>query len=187
MALKDILNGVATLAGIANPAVAGGIKLVNSFLPDDKKLDVSATGADVMAAYDGLPDSQRMTVDQQAQIELAHLAQGHDTLRTMLETDARNPHSTRPKVVMRCFWVLAICSVLIVFIWAYAVITENDALVTAVVNGWPMVAAILAPFAVVLRAYFGDLTKEQGNKYAAATGQAMPGIGGAIAGLLKKR
>lgn len=187
MALKDILNGVAAVAGIANPAVAGGIKLVNAFLPDDKKLATTSTGADVLAVYDGLSDSQRSTVDAQAEIELAHLVHGHDTLQTMLQSDARNPHSTRPKIVLGCFWVLAISTEAIIALWAYAVIVRDDLLVTAIMNGWPMIIALLAPFATVLLSYFGNLVKEQANKYAAASGQSMPSIGSALVGMLKKR
>lgn len=187
MALKDILSGVAAVAGAVNPAVMGGITLINAFLPDDKKLTPQSTGADVMAAYNGLPQDQRMTIDQRAQIELAHLVQGHDTLRTMLETDARNPQSTRPKVVLGSFWFLAISNMLIIFIWAYAVIIENDKLVGAIMNGWPMIAALQAPFATVMISYFGNLVKEQANKYAAASGHAMPGIGSAIASMIKRR
>lgn len=140
-----------------------------------------------MAAYDNLGPNHQTSIDRQAEVELAHLVHGHDTLQTMLDADARSPHSTRPKIAWGSFLVLTIATALIIGIWGYAVVKGDDVMVTAVMNGWPMVVALLAPFATVLLSYFGHLVKEQANKYAAASGQAMPGIGSAIAGLLKRR
>lgn len=174
----DILTTVGSR--IINQVVPFGlgndlINLVNKELPKDKQLPVNATGQQVAEAANSLTPEQRASLQaKQFDIDLATIQEKGDTLRTMLDADANNPHSTRPHIALGSFYLLAVLSVLIVGSWAWAVVSANDKVVTAIVDGWPWVVGILAPFVGFLNAYMGILRDEQRNKLAASCGGQMP-------------
>lgn len=177
---KSNLWDIATKVGgsIFRSVVPGGgviLDVVNEFLPEDKKLDGgTATGAQIQDAIASLPPEQQAHLRaKEFDVQLAEIRESNETLRTMLDKDASDPHSTRPFIAKGCFWVLAITSVMIVGAFVFGVLSEKDTLVTSVTNGWPFVAMVIAPFVYVLKAYFGILAKEAKQRFEAASGAPM--------------
>lgn len=178
--------------GILSDIVPGGreiLGVVNSFLPGDKKLASTATGTEVNAAINSLPADQRASLmAKQFDVQITDIKESHSTVRTMLESDAKNPHSTRPKIALGSFHVVAFSIVVIVSLWAIAVFNKDDTTITVVTDGWPFILAVLAPLVTLLHAYFGVLKHEHKNKLDAAGGHASApaGIMGLVAKVLGK-
>lgn len=184
MKLLDIIGKVG--GAVVKTMVPGGgliIDVVNEFLPDDKKLPADATGSDMQAAVDKLPPDQRaqlMGREFDVQIE------EHHTLQAMLQAEQGSTQTTRPRIALGSFQLVAFVTVVVVSLWAYAVAIENEKLVAAVVDGWPFVAAVIAPFVTLLWAYFGVLKNEQRNRLNAANGSTAGPLGGIISKLIKR-
>ena len=184
MKLLDILGKVG--GAVVKTMVPGGgliIDVVNEFLPDDKKLPADATGLAMQAAVDKLPPDQRaqlMGREFDVQIE------EHHTLQAMLQAEQGSTHTTRPRIALGSFQLVAFVTVVVVSLWAYAVAIENEKLVAAVVDGWPFVAAVIAPFVTLLWAYFGVLKNEQRNRLNAANGSTAGTLSGIISSIIKR-
>jgi len=183
--VKTVGSGI--LAAVpGGPLVLGA---VNAFLPDDEKLPDTATANQVNSAMARLtPDQQAQIMTKEFEVDITQIKESYSTVRVMLESDAKNPHSTRPYIVKHSFHLVAIISLIVIIMWAYGVGTDNDVLVTAVMDGWPFVVAIISPFVVLLKAYFGILKQEHKNKLQAAGGitpEPIKGIAGIISNFLK--
>lgn len=184
MKLLDILGKVGS--AVVKTIVPGGgliIDVVNEFLPDDKKLPTDATGSDMQQAVDNLPPEYRaqlMGREFDVQIE------EHHTLQAMLQAEQSSTHTTRPRIALGSFHLVAFVTIVVVSLWAYAVAIENEKLVAAVVDGWPFVTAVVGPFVTLLWAYFGVLKQEQGNRLNAANGSTTSGLGGILSNILKR-
>ena len=183
--LKTVGTGILTAAF---PAAAPILGVVNQFLPDEMKLPDNATGTQIATAVDSLSSTDRAALmAREFDVEETQIRESYDTVRTMLESDAANPHSTRPRIALGAFHVVAFAVVVIVSAWAYGVLTDKSAIVTAVVDGWPFILAVLAPLVTLLYAYFGVLKQEHKQRMDAANGSAPPaGIAGLLTGLLKR-
>lgn len=189
MKFKDILKKVG--ASIVREAVPGGgilLDVVNDFLPEDKKLPATATGPEIESAVASLPvDKQAELMGREFDIEETQIRESHSTVRAMLEHDAKNPHSTRPRIALGCFHILATVTLLAVFIWGWGVVTNKPEIVKAVVDGWPFVLAITGTFATVLLRYFGELSREHKQKLTAANGESpRSGLGDLISAFVKR-
>lgn len=167
-ALQVALPGAGTLI----------VNAVNEFMPDDKKLPVNATGSDVVSAIEVLPPEQRVKLmDKEFDVQITDIKESNETLRVMLESDAKNPHSTRPYIAKGSFHIVAFVTTVIVLLWAYAVGSKDDDLVEAGMSGSEFVVALVAPFVILLWAYFGILKQEQQNKLNAANSLPANGLG----------
>lgn len=188
MKLKDILKGAATIAGTLNPAIGTAIGVVNTFLPEDKKLPETATGQDVTSAIQSLPPGQQVSIlEKEINLEALKIQESYETVRVMLESDAKNPHSTRPYIAKQSFHVVAFTIIIVVSLWAYAVGSDKQAMVKTIMEGWPFILGVLGPLVVLLRTYFGVLKQERSDKLNAANKQpAGGGIANLVAGLIKK-
>ncbi len=163
------------------------IGAINTILPADKKLSATATGQDIDFVIKGLPGDQRAAIlNKEFDIELAQIKEGNATLRVMLEQDAKNPHSTRPKIALGAFRVVAFIAILVVSIWAYAVIGGDEKLVKTIVDGWPWILAVIGPFVGWLNNYFGTLKQEHRNRLDAANGSTTSGIESLISSFIKR-
>ncbi len=154
MNVWDIIKTVGS-AVVSNVVPGGGaiIDLVNTVLPEDKKLPVTATGDQVRGALSALPPEQQSAImNKQFDVDIAQIQESGSTLRAMLESEAKAPHTTRPKIALGAFYVVATISLTIVFGWLYAVIAKDAKLVGTITGGWPFVAAATAPFIALLRA-----------------------------------
>lgn len=183
MKLWDIVKTVGTGLLASNPAGAAIMGAVNLMLPDDEQLPVNATGEQVQNAIQSLPAADRARImEKEIDVELTTIKESHSTVRTMLESDAANPHTTRPYIVKHSFHVIAVCSIVTIALWAYAVATGKDKMVKTIMDGWPFVVGILTPFVVLLRTYFGVIKQEHSDRLSAAGGSTPTPSG--LAGLI---
>lgn len=190
MKLWDVIKTVG--AGIVREVVPGGgllVEAVNAFLPKDKKLEVTATGEDINKAIAGLsPEKQAALLEKEFDVDLTQIKESNATVRAMLESDAKNPQSTRPFIAKGAFFVIAGVDTVAVGAWAYGVLKENEEVVSAVMDGWPFILAVIGPLVVLLHAYFGVLKVEHKDRLSAAGGSSEPsGIVGLIASLVKRK
>ena len=183
MNFLDIAKTVGT--GLFSQLVPGGsaiLGVVNELLPDDKKLPVNATGAEVVDAVNQLPPELKAQVElKRFDVDIATIKAKHESIQTMLSTEAVSKHTTRPKIALGSFRVLAGSTLLTVLIWGYAVATGDTEMVQAVMNGWPFVVAITGTFTTLLYAYFGVLRDEKRD-----TLNASQGVPAGATGLLGK-
>jgi len=188
MKLAAILRAVG--AGIIRNTVPGGGLLVdalNAALPNDSQLTADATVADIQGRLDGLPAEQRdELLEREFNLRETELTERYSTLRTMLESDATNPHTTRPKIALGSFYVVTFASVISILLWAYGIVDGDKDLLATVTDGWPFVLSVIGPFVTLLWAYFGILSKEQRNRLSAATGSPLTGVVGSILKTLTK-
>ena len=195
--LWDVIKTVGS--GVISSVVPGGsvvIDVINSFLDDDKKLPATATGQQALDAIESLPPEQQAQVlNKQLDVKLESIKQSHDSLRAMLLSDSNMKRTTRPWIAKWSFVFTAIFSgivgLIVVSAYAYAVYKQDATLVAAVVDGWPFVLAVMGAvtgtFSLLLRAYFGLLSKEHDATVGAATGNFTPSKLASILGALAKK
>jgi len=188
MDIWDIVKKVG--AGVISDLVPGGrqvVGIVNELLDEGKKLPLTATGSQVEEAIRGMTPTQKaLLMEKQFDVEVIDLKESNSTLRAMLASDAANPHTTRPRVVLGMFRVVAFSVTTTTSLWAYAVATDNDVMVAAVTNGWPFMLSIIGPFLVVINAYFGILRAEHQTRIYAASGTAPQSLVGLLSSFIKK-
>lgn len=188
----NLLNLIKTVgAGVIRDVVPGGgliVGAVNELLPVGKKLANNATGSDINSAIESLPHDQRAALlNKEFDVDMTQIKESNATVRAMLEADTKNPHTTRPYIVKHAFHTVAGISIAITIMWMYGVGSSNEKLVKAVMDGWPFVTAIIAPFVTLLWAYFGVLKQEHKDKLNAAGGVSSPsGIIGLLSNIIKR-
>lgn len=191
MKLWDIVKTVGSAAlQVALPGTGSLIVgAVNELLPEDKKLQAGATGDDVNNAIASLPPEQQASVmEKEFDVSITQIKESNSTVRTMLESDAKNPHSTRPYIAKGSFHVVAFVVIVAISVWAYGVLIADETLVTAVMDGWQFILAVIGPLVTLLWAYFGVLKQEHKNKLDAANGSSTPaGIAGILSSIIKRR
>ena len=134
MKIGEILRNVG--GAIISEVVPGGgilVDLVNRALPKDKQLPNTATGVEAQDAIDSLPDEARADIlGRQIDLKVETIQQQGLTARAMLETEAVSPQSTRPKIAMGAFRLVSFVTIMVVSMWAYAVITNKPTMVEAI-------------------------------------------------------
>lgn len=188
MKLVDILKTVGS--AVISTAVPGGPLLiagVNAMLPDDKQLPSTVTGEQAMGVVDSLsPDQKALVLNKEFEVELTQIKESNATLRAMLQADAASTQTTRPKMALGSFYIVAAVTLSIAAGWLYAVYLSDDPL-GGIVDGWPFVLALVAPFTTLMHAYFGVLKQEHKNRLDAGTGNSTPtGLAGIISALTKR-
>lgn len=190
MKLWDIVKTVGSTAlQVALPGTGSLIVgAVNELLPDDKKLPASASGNDISQAIGSLPPGQQASVmEKEFDVDITQIKESNSTVRTMLESDAKNPHSTRPYIAKGSFHVVAFAVIVAISVWAYGVFTDNSELVKSVMDGWQFVLAVIGPLVTLLWAYFGVLKQEHKNRLDAASGSSTPsGLAGIISSIMRR-
>lgn len=175
---KNVAGVAPVLGGVlGGPAgAAAGTLIANLFGVEDDPAAVSeAIAKDPNAAI------------KLAKLEADSFAVRGDTLQAMLNAERTSQHTTRPRIALGAFRILAFCSIAVVSVFVYAVIAGNDVMVSAVVNGWPFVTAIVAPFVGLLYAYFGILRKESKDRIEAGSGVKPAGLVNSLIGIVKGR
>jgi len=191
MKLWDILKTVGSVAlQVALPGAGSAIvAAVNAFLPDDSKLPAAATGNEINDAIAKLPPEQQAAVlEKQFDVSITEIRESNSTIRAMLESDAKNPQTTRPYIAKGSFLVVAFVSILSMSMWSYGVLSGNASLVSVVMGGWQFILALIAPLVTLLWAYFGVLKKEHKDRLDAANGNTtLSGISGILTSILNRR
>lgn len=173
MNITEILKAAGTTAlSVAFPGVAPAvIGAVNAFLPSEEKLPVTATGEEVDARLMTLPEADRSRVyELEFELAMLNVKESHETLRTMLEFEGNNQQSTRPKIAYQSFQVVGTCSILLSAAIAYQII-QGDVDITSLAL---VILSILAPFFVLLKAYFGILQEEKESLHQLGDGVERP-------------
>lgn len=170
--LVSILKNVGS--AVFAESVPGGahiLKAVNHWLADEDKLPVDASGDSVADAVAKLPPDRQVDIyAQYMQLQSAKLRESHSTVRAMLTEDAKNPHSTRPRIAYQCFQVMAAISLMFTASACWSLVTGNTESLAQLVEMWAFALAVITPFAVVVHAYFGVLRDEHKTKLNAAGG-----------------
>ncbi len=171
----DFLSIAKTVgAGLFSTLVPGGAQIlgvVNEMLPEDQKLPKSATGNDIANSVEKLsPELKAKVALRKFDVDIEKIKQSYESNRAMILATATNPQSTRPKIALGAFRILALVTFMAVAIFGYAVIVGDDTMVTAVLSGWPFIATITGTFTTLLLAYFGVLKKENENMLNASNG-----------------
>lgn len=191
MKLWDIIKTVGSTAlQVALPGTGSLIVgAVNELLPDDQKLPAGATGHDINNAVAKLtPEQQASLMEKEFDVSITQIKESNSTIRVMLESDAKNPQSTRPYIAKGSFLVVAFVVVVTISAWAFGAVTGDEKMVTAVMGGWQFVLAVIGPLVTLLWAYFGILKQEHRDRLHAATGsQAKSGISGLISSFIKRK
>jgi len=188
--MSNLWDIIKTVGGaVVSTVVPGGaaiVRIVNEMLPDDEKLPMNATGDDVRSAVKGLPPEKQAEIKlKEFEVNIENIKQSNETLRAMLEADARSTHTTRPKIALGSFHIIAFVTIVIIAIWSYAVTTGNVTMIKAVMEGWPFIASITGPLVTLLWAYFGVLRNEHKTRMDAVGGNAKPGgLAGAISSIV---
>ncbi len=188
MNITEILSKVGS--GVLTSLVPGGAAIlaaVNAFLPDDKQLPAGATGQQVAGAVNSLSPTQRVELlSKEFDVDIAQITESNSTLRAMLTAEQASTHTTRPKIALGAFYVVAFATVAVVALWCFAVATGRDTMVSVIMDGWPFLLSVLGPLVVLLRAYFGVLKQEQKNRLDAANGSTGTALSGILSNVFKK-
>jgi len=182
MKLGEILKKAGGFAlKTISPGASQVIDAVNSLLPRNQQVNDNATGDDIKKIIDSLPDDQKAEVlSREIDLEIVKVQETHDTLRTMLISDATTAHTTRPKIALIMAFLVCFITVSVLLIFAFGVIKGKADIVTAIVDGWPFLLALLGIPGALLKGYFGILAQESANKLAAANGQHVEAFAGAL-------
>ena len=187
----DVIRSVGSAAlQVALPGTGSLIVgAVNELLPNDKKLTANATGDDISSAISSLPPAQQATIlSKEFDVSITQIKESNSTVRAMLESDANNPHTTRPYIAKGAFHIIAFVIVAVVSVWSHGVLTGDAKIVASVMSGWPFVLAVIGPLVTLLWAYFGVLKSEHKNKLDAAGGlSTSSGITGILSNIIKRR
>lgn len=186
MKLMEALTNIGTSLIREVPGGSVILDVVNAVLPDDQKLDGSASAKQIKDVIETLPPQEQMALfNKRIDLQIAEVEQAHTSVQTMLIEDAKNPHTTRPYVVKQSFHVLAFICISLMSAWLIAVLGNNEKIVQAIMAGWPFVLSVIGPFISLLYAYFGILKKESKDRYDAANQTAStPSFMGVLAGKL---
>lgn len=175
MSWSDVGSKVAQFAPLLGTALGGpGGAAIGALVA--KAFGSDATPESVLAAVESDP----LAAVKLAQVETDALRVRGDTLQTMLNAERSSTHTTRPRIALGSFRILAFVSIMVVSVFVYAVLVGDDDMVAVLVGGWPFVAALIGPFIGLLYAYFGVLRKESKDRIEAVNG----GSAGIVATLL---
>ena len=157
MKLRDILRPIGAVAGFIHPGIGAAISVVNQFLPEEDKVPQNATPEEVNAKIATLPPDQQASIyEKEIDLKLAEVKSEVDRYEIMTRADSQ---STRPKIALLMAYAVCWLIVLYTGIIIYAIHTKTD-----MSTWWPLFGVIIAVPAEVLRNYFGNLRKEQGNR-----------------------
>jgi len=176
MKLKDILLKVGS-AAIRSAVPGGGVILdvINSFLPDSKKLNKNVTGEQASVAINALPPHIKLSImEKELDVEVASI-QAWAQIQASLASADMSGASTRPKIAIMMARFIGFAIIVFMSMWSVAILRDQQDMIKNLTDFWPVLLAILATPTALLRAYFGMRTKEKQSRYQAATGQAQPG------------
>jgi hypothetical protein len=164
MKIKDFFKKIKPFASVAASYIPGGpavVAALNMVLPDDQKLSEAATGSEILSRYDSLDSAAKQSVmEKEIDLEMAEIEGFTERYKAMCAADGQ---STRPEIAKVMAWMLAIPYVLIGMSIFYAIVSGEAKLE----DMWQTLLAYLGIPLTLLRAYFGILEKEQGNRLGA--------------------
>jgi hypothetical protein len=180
---RGILQAGVGLAAMAFPPAAAALPVINALLPADRQIPTTATVADVIAGADQVPPDRRAELDLQLETLLAR--ESVDKLQAMISAETATAN-TRPAIAERMAWAILLSVFGMVVAVLAAVFRGEPQTVQALGTSWELLVAITATPAWVVRAYFGDRTRDKQARLAAASGQSIgEATAGALAGVIR--
>lgn len=173
MNIGDILKAAGGMA--LDVFAPGSRQVINAFLPEDKKLLATATGADANTAVDSLPADQKASLlEKQVDLEIAR-EEGWTSRYVAMVGGEQQPSRA---------WIAKVMAIIVFFeclgftVWAFV---YPDQMTSP--GLWTAFATLTGIPASVLAKYFGELRKEQRNRQEA---MGAPPAVSILASLLKK-
>lgn len=160
------------------PGIDAVLDIVEDLTGEDIDRD-KETASDLMGRIQNLPPTVQAHV---LNLETETVKQQGETLRTMLLAEKSSTHTTRPKIAWGAFVVVATVTLVISLTWAFSVIAGKIDMTETIMDGWPFIVGLLAPFVTWLNNYFGMLKAEHQNRLDAAQGFGTRRTG--VAGLI---
>jgi len=183
MKIKDIITAAVAVGGIVYPPLIAALPLINSFLAKDQQLGNFSTGRQVSGAIDQLIPEVRVQIrESEIDLEKTKVIE-HSKIQHALAAVDITGQSTRPSTVIKltntvCFTVITVVSV-----WCASIIAKDQEMVSSVIDGWPMIIALIGPMLAVIRSYFGTRTDEKNTRQHMAHGADKPLSG--LAGIVR--
>jgi hypothetical protein len=182
MKIKDILRAAASVSAIGYPPLAAALPLINSLLPQNEHIAEHDTGDYIAARIAGLsPEQQARINDSEIDLEKTKVIEHTKIQQALAEVDITG-RSTRPETVTKltntvCFTVIAVVTV-----WCISIINSDKDMAGSIIDGWPMIIALIAPMLAVIRSYFGMRTDEKNTRQHMAHGADKPlnGLAGIV-------
>ncbi|WP_445364885.1 hypothetical protein ACJJJB_00305 (plasmid) [Microbulbifer sp. ANSA001] len=176
--IREVLRAAGSIAApliSAHPAGAIALAAINGLLPGDKKLPQEATAQQAVARVKELPTEQQAQIyNQQIQLEMRESDNFAANVQAIAEVDKAG-QSTRPYIAVLMAWYVVLIGLAMSAALCLAIHSGAEA-VKALGELWPLVLALTALPAALLRAYFGLRTKEKNARYAASVGQPLPDL-----------
>ncbi len=173
--IKQVVPGL----GIATEIIG----VVNSFLPNDKKLSDSATGTDAQKAIALLPlDKQAELMSKKYDIEIAEIKEWSNIVASLGEVD-KTGYSTRPAIAKGMSQLIAFGVIVTLSPIAYAIVIGEPKMILSISQIWPVIATTIGIPAGIVNSYFGKRHKEKKQKYEAVSG--VPPVAGIMSQIVK--
>lgn len=165
---KSGLKLLGGIAGTIHPGVGAAISVVNSFLPDEKKLPIDATGDQVIERYESLPADQQAMASKRLDTELGMEREHTAQIQAAFAHDNTN-NSTRPYIALQSVRVVAFLTIayMVQRFWGEDVFT------------WQEILAMCAPFVLWANTYMNARKAEKIARYNVASGH--PAVSGLAA------
>lgn len=155
---ESLLHMAPTVGAVLGGPVGGSVGLALA-----KYMGVEGTPESVSKALNSDPNAMVRLREFEAQ-EMDSRA---SVQKQMLLSEGASKHTTRPKIAMGAFRLVAFIVILIGSGYFYGVVTGDSEMVGVIIDGWPFVLALLAPMVGWLNAYFGILRKESNDRMGA--------------------
>ena len=177
--IKQVVPGL----GIATEILG----VVNSFLPNDKKLLDNATGTDAQEAIASLPaDKQAEVLNKKYDVEIAEIKEWSNIVASLGEVD-KTGNTTRPAIAKGMAQLIAFGVIVTLSPIAYAIVIGEPKMILSISQIWPVIATAIGIPAGIVNSYFGKRTKEKKQKYEAVSGiPQTAGLISQIVGMFKK-
>ena len=179
MDIKEILSKVGMVATAVNPAAGAVIGIVNSFLPEDKKLLPTAKPEEIEEAMQTLTPEQRDVAVKKIEAEISRITEEGQTNRAEVNAGVQ-ALEIMSKVGSQWSWVrpfcivtLTIASVVIglgvVVLLGIAIWNKDKDSISALAGNWALFFSVLYLFMEVVKSYFGLRTIERQSALQAST------------------
>uniref|UniRef100_A0A6M3IZL8 Uncharacterized protein n=1 Tax=viral metagenome TaxID=1070528 RepID=A0A6M3IZL8_9ZZZZ len=187
MQLGEILTKVgSTVLKNVIPGAGIVIDLVNEFLPNDKKLPGTATGADIKGAVDSLPPEQRnQLMMKELDVEIKQEEEFTKRFEVLAKAD-ESGSTTRPQIAL--MMSQATCFAIVAFISFVCIAIYNDkwATIDKLSNSWELITVILGIPSALLRSYFAMRNDEKKTRYQMAGAPKSAGVLADLVSAFKK-
>ena len=179
MDIKNILGKIGGVVGTVNPAAGAVIGIVNSFMPEDKKLPLEASVEQIEEAITTLSPEQRDVAVKKIEAEIARITEQGQTDRAEVNAGVQ-ALEIMSRVGSQWSWVRPFCVVAltvasiaiglgVVVLLGIAIWNKDKDSIAALAGNWALFFSVLYLFMEVVKSYFGLRTIERQSALQAST------------------